>query len=433
MATMHRTEQQHTAPTTRKLLLRGRTERTGRVIVSGAKNSAVAVLPACLLADGPCTLHNVPDIHDVAVQKAILRELGVAVSAGEERGELHIHAPADVSTEVPYGLATRLRGSVLLLGPLVARFGRARVPLPGGCAIGSRPIDLHLKALRELGARVEIEHGQIVAEAPRLVGTEVYLDFPSVGATENMMMAATAAEGTTVIYNAAKEPEVVDLANFLNAMGARVVGAGTDTIKIEGQRPMSATEYTIIPDRIEAGTYLLAGLMGGGTITVENVIPTHLEALLAKLEEAGVELIDHGDAITARLMGRPKALQVKTLPYPGFPTDLQPQLSAFLLQAEGTSVISERIFEDRFAHIDELKRLGGQIEIDGRTAVIKGTPSLTGAPVTAADLRMGAALLVAGVAARGETLIDGMEHILRGYERLDEKLTALGARLEWVD
>lgn len=415
----------------RKLLIRGRRTRAGRVTISGAKNSAVAVLPACLLAEGTFILQNVPDIADVTVQLQILESLGAEVSRGAEPGELRL-AVDDVGTEVPYSLAKQLRGSVLLLGPLVARCGEARVPLPGGCAIGSRPLDLHLKALRELGATVDIEHGQIVAEADQLIGTEVYLDFPSVGATENLIMAATAAKGTTVIYNAAKEPEVVDLANFLNAMGARVVGAGTDTVKIEGQRELRSVEYSIIPDRIEAGTYLLAGLAGGGTVTVENVIPTHLEALLAKLEEAGVELIDGGDYITARLEGRPKALQLKTLPYPGFPTDLQPQLSAFSLLADGTSVISERIFEDRFGHVDELKRLGGKVEIDGRTAVIEGVESLTGAPVTATDLRMGAALIVAGVAARGETLIDGVEHILRGYERLEEKLTQLGAVCEWV-
>lgn len=417
--------------TDRKLLIRGRQSRTGRVVVSGAKNSAVAVLPAALLAEGTTVLQNVPDIADVAVQREILASLGVDVSDGDEHGEVHL-AVGEVHSEVPYGLAKQLRGSSLLLGPLVARLGEARVPLPGGCAIGSRPVDLHLKALRELGAEVDIEHGQIVARARRLIGTEVYLDFPSVGATENLMMAATAAKGTTVIYNAAKEPEVVDLANFLNAMGARVVGAGTDTIKIEGGRDLHAVTYSIIPDRIEAGTYLLMGLAGGGSVTIENVIPTHLEALLAKLEEAGVELMEGGDYITAHLAGRPKPLQVKTLPYPGFPTDLQPQLSAFLLLADGTSVVSERIFEDRFGHVDELKRLGGKVETDGRTAVIEGVESLTGAPVTARDLRMGAALIVAGVAAQGETLIDGVEHILRGHERLEDKLRQLGVVCEWV-
>lgn len=433
MTTLYRTAYESSLDTKRKLLVRGKSGAGGKVTVSGAKNSAVAVLPAALLASGPTTLQNIPAIADVAYQLQILEQLGVKVDAGAAPGEVGLHAAGALGSEVSYALAKRLRGSLLLLGPLVARLGEARVPLPGGCSIGSRPLDLHLKALRELGAEVEIEHGHIVASGHNLVGTEVYLDFPSVGATENLMMAATAAKGMTVIYNAAKEPEVVDLANFLNAMGARVVGAGTDMIKIEGRRPLHGVEYSIIPDRIEAGTYLLAGLAGGGLVTVENVIPTHLEALLAKLEEAGVHLRDDGDSITARLDGRPKALQVKTLPYPGFPTDLQPQLMAFLLLAEGTSVISERIFEDRFSHVYELKRLGGKTETDGRTAVIEGTDVLKGAPVTATDLRMGAALIVAAASAQGETVIDGVEHILRGYEGLEGKLAGLGIEAEWID
>lgn len=433
MATIHRTTYESIIGMKKKLLIRGRSGRVGHVTVSGAKNSAVAVLPAALLTADKTVLQNIPAIADVACQLQILEQLGVTVEPGEQPGDVHLQPGGAQGTEVSYDLAKRLRGSLLFLGPLVARHGQARVPLPGGCSIGTRPFDLHLKALRELGAEADIEHGHIVASAPRLIGTEVYLDFPSVGATENLMMAATAAQGTTVIYNAAKEPEVVDLANFLNAMGARVVGAGTDMIRIEGGRKLHGVEYSIIPDRIEAGTYLLAGLAGGGEVTVENVIPTHLEALLAKLEEAGVELKEHGDAIRARLTGRPKALQVKTLPYPGFPTDLQPQLMAFLLLAEGTSVISERIFEDRFSHVYELKRLGGKAETDGRTAVIEGTTQLKGASVTATDLRMGAALIVAAAAAQGETLIDGVEHIVRGYERLDEKLAALGIDAEWVD
>ena len=432
MGTVYQTRGNPILSVTRRLLIRGRTRREGRVRISGAKNSAVALLPACLLTDGTSVLQNVPDIADVAVQKEILEHVGAPVATRGD-GDLEINAAGPIGHEVPYPLAKRLRGSVLLLGALVARVGRARVPLPGGCAIGSRPLDLHLKGLRELGAKVEIEHGHICAEAGSLLGTEIYLDFPSVGATENVMMAATAARGVTVIYNAAKEPEVVDLANFINAMGGRVVGAGTDTIKVEGGHPLRPVEYSIIPDRIEAGTYLLAGLAGGGSVTVENVIPTHLEALLAKLEEAGVELADCGDSISARLAGRPKPLQVKTLPYPGFPTDLQPQLSAFLLLAQGTSVISERIFEDRFGHVDEHKRLGGRLETDGRTAVIEGVERLLGSPVTATDLRMGASLIVAGIAAEGETLIEGVEHIQRGYERLEKKLGALGVVAEWIE
>jgi len=414
-----------------QLRIRGRTRRSGRVRISGAKNSALAVLPACLLAGDVCSLEGIPDIGDVRVLLGIAQSLGVSWRRIDDRLEVDARNTAD--EPVPYQAAKRLRASILFLAPLLARWGRARVPLPGGCDIGSRPIDLHLKGLREMGARIEIERGYVIAEAERLRGAEIYLDFPSVGATENLMMAASLAHGSTVIYSAAKEPEVVDLANFINSIGGRVVGAGTDVIRIEGRPELGGSSYAIIPDRIEAGTYLLAGLAGGGEVRIDNVIPAHLEALLAKLEEAGVAWEDQGDSITAALWKRPRPLQVKTLPYPGFPTDLQPQLSAFLLLAEGTSVITERIFEDRYGHVGELRRLGGRIRVEERTAVIEGVPQLSGAPVTATDLRMGASLIVAALAAEGETVVEGLEHIDRGYENLEEKLGALGVDLERVE
>lgn len=414
-----------------RLLIRGRHRAGGRVRISGAKNSAVAILPACLLAQDVCSLEGIPDIGDVRVMLEILSGMGVKHQRIADRVEVDPTDPGPLS--IPYALAKRVRASILFLGPLLARWGRARVPLPGGCNIGSRPVDLHLKGLQELGAQVTIEHGHVVAEARRLKGTEIYLDFPSVGATENLMMAACRAQGTTIIYNAAKEPEVVDLANFLNALGGRVVGAGTDVVRIDGRPGLGGTSYAIIPDRIEAGTYLLAGLVGGGEIRLDNVIPAHLQSLLTKLEECGVEWEERDDSIIAALQGPPRALQVKTLPYPGFPTDLQPQLSAFLLLARGTSVITERIFEDRFGHVDELKRLGGQIAIEGRSAVIRGVSRLTGALVTATDLRMGAALVVAAAGAEGETVIEGVEHIDRGYEKIEEKLLQAGILSQRVD
>ena len=403
----------------------------GTVRVHGAKNSAVALLPACLLAEGPCELHQVPDITDVEVMLRLLRAVGARV----EQPAAHtvvVDAGSPPSGEVPYDDAKRLRASSLLLGALLARTGRAVVPLPGGCDIGPRPLDLHLKGLAELGASVRVERGYVVAEAKRLVGTEIYLDFPSVGATENLMLAATAARGTTVLYNAAKEPEVVDLANFLVALGARVVGAGTDLVRIEGRTCLGSASHAIIPDRIEAATYLLAALATRGEITLENVIPKHLESVLAKLEETGARLEVGLDIIRARLDGRPKGVHVKTLPYPGFPTDLQPQLTAYLLTAEGASIVTERIFEERFRHIDELKRLGARIKTDGRTAVVFGGEPLSGARVLATDLRTGAALIIAALCAAGETVVEGYGHVRRGHEGLVEQLRALGADIEYA-
>ncbi len=412
-----------------RVRVRGGMRLSGRLRVSGAKNAAVALLPATLLASAPVELAQVPEITDVEVMVSILRKLGAQVDF--EDGVARVWPDGPISHEVPYEDAKRVRASSLLLGALLARQGRAVVPLPGGCDIGPRPLDLHLKGLGELGARVRVEHGYVVAEADRLVGSEIYLDFPSVGATENLMMAATAAEGTTVIYNAAKEPEVVDLANFLTAMGARVVGAGTDLVRIQGGSRLTGTSYTIIPDRIEAGTYLLAALATRGEIVLENVIPKHLESLLAKLEEAGARIEVGLDHLAASCPRRPSAISVKTLPYPGFPTDLQPQLTAFLLTAEGTSIVTERVFEDRFRHVDELKRMGAQIRTDSRTAIISGVGRLTGAPVTATDLRTGAALVIAALSATGETVIDQFHHVRRGYDRMVEKLAELGADIEY--
>lgn len=403
----------------------------GRLRVNGAKNAAVAILPACLLAHSACEISQVPGIVDVDVVIQILESLGASVERTGP-GVVHVDASGPIRDEVPYDQAKRVRASSLLLGALLARQGRAVVPLPGGCDIGPRPIDLHLKGLAELGAEVRVERGTIVAEADRLVGSEVYLDFPSVGATENLMMAATAASGTTVIYNAAKEPEVVDLANFLVALGARVVGAGTDLVRIEGGAPLRGTSYMVIPDRIEAGTYLLAVLATRGEIVLENVIPKHLESLLAKLEEAGATIELGLDALRASISRRPSPISVKTLPYPGFPTDLQPQLSAFLLTADGTSIVTERVFEDRFRHIDELKRMGAQIKTDTRTAVIIGVPELSGAPVSATDLRTGAALVIAGLCASGVTTIEGFRHVRRGYAGMVENLRSLGAGITYA-
>ena len=416
--------------TTGAVRLRGLRRLSGSVRVHGAKNSAVALLPACLLAEGRCELHQVPAITDVAVMLRMLRAMGVRV----EQPTPHVvvvEAGTPPDGGVPYDDAKRLRASSLLLGALLARTGRAVVPLPGGCDIGPRPLDLHLKGLAELGASVRVERGYVVAEARRLVGTEIYLDFPSVGATENLMMAATAATGTTVLYNAAKEPEVVDLANFLVAMGARVVGAGTDLVRIEGRARLGPATHTIIPDRIEAGTYLLAALATRGEITLENVIPKHLESVLAKLEETGAHLEVGLDTVHAYLDGRPKGITVKTLPYPGFPTDLQPQLTAYLLTAEGTSIVTERIFEERFRHVDEMKRLGARIKTEGRTAVVVGGERLSGARLVATDLRTGAALIIAGLCAEGETVVEGYEHVLRGHEGFVEQLRALGADIEY--
>lgn len=393
--------------------------------VSGRKNSAVAVIPAALLADGPTRLENIPSIRDVDGYIAILRAMGARVTA--EPDAVVIEANGLDTRRVPYERMTQMRASYYLLGVLLGKYGQAEIPLPGGCDIGQRPIDQHIKGLRALGAEVDIAHGVVAARTHRLRGARIYLDVTSVGATMNLMMAACRAEGTTVIENAAKEPHVVDLATLLNAMGARVVGAGTDTIRIRGTEALHGVEHAIIPDEIEAATLLMAGVATGGDVTVLGIIPRHLEPIAAKLREAGAVVEEDGDTMRAIGQGRLRAVGVKTLPYPGFPTDAQQPMTALLATADGNSVVTEGVWDGRFKHVDELKRMGARIRVEGRTAFIEGVPCLSGAPVLASDLRAGAALVLAGLQAEGTTEVNGCEHIDRGYEAIDTKLASLGA------
>lgn len=413
-----------------KLSIQGGHPLAGQVRVSGRKNSAVAVIPAALLADGPTRLDNIPHIGDVAAYVAILRAMGARVEE-EAGGGLLIEAERLDARAVPYDRMTQMRASYYLLGVLLAREGEAEVPLPGGCDIGPRPIDQHIKGLRALGAEVDISHGIVRARAlsRRLRGARIYLDVTSVGATINLMLAACRAEGTTVIENAAKEPHVVDLATLLNAMGGHVVGAGTDAIRIHGTQTLRGVEHAIIADEIEAATWLLAAATSGGDVTVQGVIPRHLEPIAAKLREAGMAVEEDGDAVRAASRGRLRAVSVKTLPYPGFPTDAQQPMTACLAAAEGNSVVTEGIFDGRFKHVEELKRMGARIRVEGRTAFIEGVPCLSGAPVQATDLRAGAALVVAALGAEGTTDVGGCEHVDRGYEDIEGKLRALGGQV----
>lgn len=415
-----------------KLRIKGGVPLTGKVRAGGRKNSAVAVIPAALLATGPSILDNIPNIHDVKTYKDILRSLGASVD------QVGLHSvridPAGLDSPAPpHGPVKRMRASYYLLGVLLGRLGQARVALPGGCDIGQRPIDQHLKGFRALGADVEIEHGLVNLNAKNgLKGAPVYLDVVSVGATINIMLAAALAEGTTTIENAAKEPHVVDLANYLNAMGARVIGAGTDVIKIRGVPELKGAEHAIIPDEIEAATFMVAAAATRGDMVITNVITRHLDPVIAKLREAGAEIEENGDWLRVRMRGRPKAVNVKTAAYPGFPTDAQQPMTAMLSVAEGTSMVTDTIWESRFKHVDELQRMGTQIKVEGRAAIIYGVERLTGTEVTATDLRAGAALLVAGLAGEGETIIQGIEHIERGYEAIHDKLGKLGAQVERV-
>ncbi len=408
-----------------KILVRGGRSLHGTVRIEAAKNAVLPALAAAILSKGEVILNGVPPLHDVFTISQLLLRLGVSLHT-ERPGRIRIRVDGNLCCEAPYDLVRRMRASVLVMGPLLARLGKARVSLPGGCAIGNRPIDLHLKGFQALGADIRIRHGFVEAEAARLVGSRVYLDYPSHTATENIMMAAVLARGTTRIENAAEEPEVADLANFLNAMGTRV-------IEIEGVEHLHGAEWTCIPDRIEAGTYLVAAGIAGGEVLLENAVGDHLKPVIAKLEEAGMEILQEGERIRARRRGSLKAVNVKTLPYPGFPTDMQAPIMSLLTLAEGTSIVTESVFENRFLHVEELKRMGADIQIEGTSAIIRGVPSLTGAPVRATDLRAGAALVLAALGARGETEVTGTAHIDRGYVNLAGKLQALGADIDRVE
>lgn len=408
----------------------------GSVTISGAKNAALAIIPACILAGESCRLENLPRIEDVHVLEQILRMMGAGVEFTPDGG-MRID-PKTISTRhVTFDMVTRMRASYYLLGAMLGRYGYAEVALPGGCQIGQRPIDQHIKGFRALGADVSIQRGIITAKADKLVGAEIYLDVVSVGATINIMLAAVCAEGKTIISNAAKEPHVVDTANFLNMMGAQVKGAGTDVIRITGGRKLHGCTYPIIPDQIEAGTYMIAAAATGGDVVINNIIPTHLEAITAKLMESGAHVVDGDDGreffMRVSCENRPRAVNIKTLPYPGFPTDLQQPMMAYLTRAKGNSFIVENIFENRFNHVGELQRMGANIVINDRTAMVEGVEKLFGAPLYASDLRAGAALIVAALSAEGRSEIHNIEYIDRGYEYFEQKLRALGADITRVE
>lgn len=407
----------------------------GRVKISGAKNAVLPIIAATLLAqDKPCVLDEVPYLNDVCTIAEVLRQLGAKVDFNRQQHTLFVDSTVLKTVDAPYDLVRKMRASFVIMGPLLARYGKAKISMPGGCAIGTRPIDLHLKGFEALGAEIEIGHGFISATAPNgLKGTSIYLDFPSVGATENIIMAACMAEGQTILENAAQEPEIIDLANFLNIMGAKIRGAGTNVIKITGVPKLIGHNYTIIPDRIEAGTYMVAVAMTGGDIYIENAISEHLKPVIAKLNEAGVKIEEDIDGIRVSCNNRPKAIDIKTLPYPGFPTDMQAQFMAMLTIADGTGLVTETVFENRFMHVDELKRMGACIKVDGRTSIVEGVPSLNGCQVKATDLRAGAAMVLAGLVANGETEVSYIHHIDRGYDNLVEKLCGLGADICRVD
>ncbi|MGX8796375.1 UDP-N-acetylglucosamine 1-carboxyvinyltransferase [Fusibacter sp. JL298sf-3] len=417
-----------------KLLVHKSGPLKGTVRVNGAKNSVLKLLAASILSEESCTIESVPALLDVEVMITLLEALGLKVEYDKEREVVRTEPAETLACEAPYELIQKMRASFVVLGPLLARKGVAKVSMPGGCAIGARPIDLHLKGFQALGAQVNLGHGYIEAKADNgLTGAEIYLDFPSVGATENIMMAATLAKGTTLIQNAAKEPEIIDLANFLNEMGANVKGAGTDTIRVKGVERLTGAKHQTIPDRIITATYMVAAAMTQGDITIENVVSSHIKPIAAKLREMGATVEDEDDVIRVIGNGRLKSVDITTLPYPGFPTDAQAQFMALLSVASGTSVINETVFENRFRHVAEINRMGANIKIEGHSAVIQGIPYLQGAQVKATDLRAGAALVLAGLIAEGVTEVSEIHHIDRGYPQIEKDLVALGARIERVD
>ena len=410
-----------------KLAIQGGNPLHGEVLISGAKNAALPIMCASLLSAEPLQLSNVPDLHDVATMRKLLQQMGVAIEVQGESMTLH---GAQVSKlEAPYDMVKTMRASVLVLGPLVARFGEARVSLPGGCAIGSRPVDLHIKGLQAMGAEISIEHGYIHARAKRLKGARIFFDIVSVTGTENLIMAAALADGVTVLENAAREPEVVDLANCLISMGANISGAGSDMITISGVEKLHGAEYRILPDRIESGTFLVAAAATGGSITLRNTRADILDTVLEKLTEAGAQLRIEADTIHLEMHGRPKSVNLRTSPYPAFPTDMQAQFMALNAIAGGSAMMVETIFENRFMHVQELRRLGAQIDVEGNTALVRGVPGLEGATVMATDLRASASLVIAGLVAQGETIIDRIYHLDRGYAHIEAKLSQLGASI----
>ena len=409
-----------------KYVIHGGKPLYGDIEISGAKNAAVAIIPAALLVDGVCRIENIPQISDVTLILKILQELGADVRT-VDRTTVDIDCTRVRNARVPDVMARKIRASYYFIGALLGRFGAAQVPPPGGCHLGARPIDQHIKGFEFLGADVSIENAMVNAHAEKLIGSSVYMDVVSVGATVNIMLAAVKARGLTVIENAAKEPHIVDLANFLNSMGADVRGAGTDVIKIHGVEKLHGCTYSIIPDQIEAGTYMVAAGATKGDVLIKNVIPKHLESISAKLEECGLEVTEYDDSIRVRYVGKLSKCNIKTLPHPGFPTDMQPQMSVLLSIAEGTSIVSENVSDNRYRYVAQLTRMGANVQVDGKVAVIEGVPELTGAPVKADDLRAGAAMLIAGLTAQGTTEIENIQHIDRGYEEVVEKFSVLGA------
>lgn len=415
-----------------RLVINGGQPLYGDIDINGAKNAAVAILPATIMAsEGKCVIENIPDIEDVNCLERIISELGAEVKVN--KNTIEIDSRNLTNTTACTEDVRKMRASYYLDGALLARFKQAKVDLPGGCPIGVRPIDQHIKGFEALGAKVNIEHGAVILKADRLIGANIFFDVVSVGATINVMMAATMAEGVTTLENVAKEPHVVDVANFLNTMGADIKGAGTDVIKVRGVKSLKGCNYSVIPDQIEAGTFMIAAAACGGEVTLTNVIPKHLESISAKLIEAGVTVDEGDDSITIKSTGKLKGVNIKTTPYPGFPTDVQQPMSAMLCVASGRSIITESIWESRFKHLDELKKMGASAKVEGRTAILEGVDKLTGAVVKATDLRAGAAMVIAGLIAEGETEIYNIEHIDRGYPHIEDKFKKLGADIHRID